>query len=840
MRARRSALVLTAALTAATVAFGAAPGGAIVDGQAIPAADLAPGGPWGFLTDVAAGADGECSGSLVASRWVLTAAHCVDGSMSVRVGSSSTVIAVSNAVVHPQFVLGVPSGPEFDVALLQLASPVAAPPATLPATGAGLVPVGATVEIAGFGASTAVGDTGAGVARSGTAQVVQSTTGLLLLEGAPSATAGGDSGGPAVSGGVLVGVHSFAVPGDPSSPSGEMPVAPLVPWIHSVIDAAGQPPQVTSGELQTPVDTPIEFPVQITDEQPVSIAAQVTFTAAGGTVTGCAADTPPTTCTFTPAPGFEGFGGVEISVSDGTSTGTGVWSIVVGNPPPPPNQAPVITAPRQLTTNPGQPVTFELDFRDPDGTGLTIDDVTLTVGAGGTVTCAGTTPPLDCTFVPNSGFTGSTFVRIAVTDGIDEAVRSMSVRVVAGGLAPIVEDQAIEIAAGETVTVALLAHDDLLGELGIDQLVALDEELSTSVEPVACDADAVPITCTYATQPGLAGHARLTVTFTDGFNDSTGVIDIAVLAGGAPPVIASPADGSAFATSELATLSITVDASDPEGGEVEVRYSSASIAGTCTARDEAGRAVCVLQFPLGSAGLQPVTVYAADGAGNTATVNVAVDVAPFVGNLPPRAQLAVESSGAPITGELITARVAVDDPEGAPASCRVAWGDGSVSDIAVVGTECVATHRYRTAGTMDVTATATDAGGETSEPVTQQLNVTSRRASLEGEVSWRASGGQLRLTVDASPRSGEVDVRLPGNQRLRGQVTTMQVYAGNVAEVRGTGRFGGRTVEFVLMVVDGGRGRTAVDTVSLAILDAAGTVLVAVDAPPVSGLTIRA
>jgi hypothetical protein len=848
MRARRRAwaptavlsIALTAVSTAATIALGVLPTGAIVDGQTLTANDLAPDGPWSFLTDVAVGADGACSGSLVAPRWVLTAAHCAQGPLFVRVGNATEPTAVVDAVVHPRFVLDGPNGPEFDVALLRLATPSDAVPATLPATGDGLVPVGATVEIAGFGSSSPTAGTGAGTARVGTAEVVHSSDELLILLGAPSASAGGDSGGPAVSNGVLVGVHSFGVAGDPALPSGEMPVAPLVSWIRSVVDAVGVPPQVTSGELRTPIDTPIEFPVEIIDDEPVSIATQVTFAPTGGTVTSCASDTPPTTCVFTPSAGFEGFGGVEISVFDGTHTGVGGWSIVVGDPaPPPPNQLPEITSVRQLTTTPGRPVDFDLDFRDPDGTVLTLDDATLQVGTGGSVTCGGTVPPVVCTFAPDPGFAGTTFVRIVVSDGIGEGVRTISVRVVEGGLPPTVPDQLLAVDAGEPFTVALIADDDVLGALGVQHVVAFDEELSSTVALAGCDVDAVPVTCTYTTEPGRAGHARLTTTFSDGVHEATGVIDVTVLAGGAPPVITLPVPGTVFTAVESTTLTIPVEAIDPEGDEVAVRYSATFTAGSCTADDEDGRLVCLLDLPIGSAGQQAVTLYVVDGAGNTSTVDLTVDVTPFVGNLPPVAQLTLESSSVPLTREVITAHVVVDDPEGAAASCRIAWGDGAVSVVPASGDACVASHRYRVAGTMEITATATDADGETSVPVNDRLVITDRRARLEGDVSWRGTSGQYRLDVDASPRSGEVDLRLPGGRRLEGRVTTMQVFDEHTAEVRGTGRLGRQLVHFVLIVTDGGRGRHAVDTVSVSISDAAGNVIVVAGSTGVTGLTLR-
>ena len=122
---------IVAALLAATAVMGgsALPGlgtpaaHAITGGRAVTNGDLA------FMAEIHDATGGTCSGSLIQSGWVLTAAHCVKdvpsvGDVSVRVGNTTAgtgaeLRRVSRIVVHPEY-----TGGYNDVALLELSSPV--------------------------------------------------------------------------------------------------------------------------------------------------------------------------------------------------------------------------------------------------------------------------------------------------------------------------------------------------------------------------------------------------------------------------------------------------------------------------------------------------------------------------------------------------------------------------------------------------------------------------------------------------------------------------------------------------------------------------------------------
>jgi secreted trypsin-like serine protease len=198
MRKFISAAVLGAATAASVLAAPAA--GADVEPMIIGGGTVSS-APWG--AQVYVNNQFNCSGSIIAAQWVLTAKHCSGSAMSVKVGNVNLGQGQSRTVDRTV------ASPNSDILLLHLSTGVQTSYVTL----AGSDPaVGSTNNIYGWG-RTQGSNPPSPVLKTATVQVTGSSSDAyggraIASRGVSGAAWHGDSGGPQFFNGVQVGVCS--------------------------------------------------------------------------------------------------------------------------------------------------------------------------------------------------------------------------------------------------------------------------------------------------------------------------------------------------------------------------------------------------------------------------------------------------------------------------------------------------------------------------------------------------------------------------------------------------------------------------------------------------------
>ncbi|MEU5788336.1 trypsin-like serine protease [Micromonospora purpureochromogenes] len=203
MRLRPLLAVLTTALAgvlATASGATAAPAGPqpIIGGNTVSSA------PWAAA--VFSNGSFTCSGSVISSQWVLTARHCINGSMSVRVGSVYRSSGGVTRTVSATYT-------RYDLALMRLSSPVTTSAVTLASSNP---PIGSTNSIYGWGMTCYSGCSASSQLKTATVQVTSNSAtdaygGQAIRSSEISGNAWrGDSGGPQFYNGRQVGVASTA------------------------------------------------------------------------------------------------------------------------------------------------------------------------------------------------------------------------------------------------------------------------------------------------------------------------------------------------------------------------------------------------------------------------------------------------------------------------------------------------------------------------------------------------------------------------------------------------------------------------------------------------------
>ena len=211
-RRTREGTILLAAVLAATIGCdlttgrddeGGAVGLPIVGGTA----ETGYPGVGALVVDYGSGFGHFCTGSLIASQWILTAAHCVTGTdipepyqtsfcvgADARTRSGCVLTEADSFHPNPAYDRAAGTG---DIALVHLATAVTGVSTyTYNTTALGAAYEGGPIFWVGYGVNDGVRDTGGGLKRSGTGTINRIRSGTINYDFGGVMPCSGDSGGP--------------------------------------------------------------------------------------------------------------------------------------------------------------------------------------------------------------------------------------------------------------------------------------------------------------------------------------------------------------------------------------------------------------------------------------------------------------------------------------------------------------------------------------------------------------------------------------------------------------------------------------------------------------------
>lgn len=169
---------------------------------------------------------GDCSGAVIARDLVLTAAHCVSPGIRA-IDIDGIQLAVHGCEVHPSFRY---AAARHDLAVCRLGQATAVTPLALDLRNP--AELGTDVTLFGFGATTPFGSRAASIRRVDTA-ITAVRDGIVVIGTAERTACTGDSGGPIVRRGEVVGVVHGTTGRFCASPADVVPIIANREWLAS-------------------------------------------------------------------------------------------------------------------------------------------------------------------------------------------------------------------------------------------------------------------------------------------------------------------------------------------------------------------------------------------------------------------------------------------------------------------------------------------------------------------------------------------------------------------------------------------------------------------------------
>ena len=412
------------------------------------------------------------------------------------------------------------------------------------------------------------------------------------------------------------GADSFVVRGTDSG--GLSATATFSVTVNAVNDA----PVANDQNVAVPEDF-LNFPITLTASDVDSLV--LNFTAPNDDVDHGTLSCLGESCTYSPAPDYNGPDSFTFTVSDGSLTDSGTVTIDVT----PVNDAPVATDVPDAETDEDVALDLTLGGTDVDNDPLTVTSATDPAN--------GTTTPLPANVVRYLGdlnFNGIDTYDFEISDGnggTDTGTVVVTVNPVND--APVVNDQTFHVTEDTPAILSMVASD-------VDGDV-LHWNVTTPAGSGQVFGGGPDVA--YAPLFNFAGTDTFVVTVDDGQLSDTAVITVIVDPVNDPPL----ANASVVLTSEDTTANFSLDANDPEGDTLSFTNSAPSHGGvSCVG------ALCTYVPDSNFNGADVFTFAVDDGNGGTDNASVTIVVAPVNDSPVASANSAATFEDAPIPIDL--------------------------------------------------------------------------------------------------------------------------------------------------------------------------------------------